>query len=280
MRLSASVTAIYLMIKEGRLDSLALQKHDVHMWYCFPREIKDPDLLARYFPLLNAEEAVQQKRFHFEKHRHQYLITRAMIRTLLSRYVGIAPQDLRFQKNDYGRPELVPEQLSVPLHFNLSHTDGLIVCGVVLHSEIGVDVEDITRGGDLVQIADRFFSPGEVADLHTVPADRQEDRFFDYWTMKEAYIKARGMGLSIPLEQFSYHINDTDTHIGLTVDPRQQDEGSRWQIRQWRCAPCYKVAICLEKQPGVAFEVHTRRMVPFGAEEPLPLRHFRSSESW
>lgn len=262
------------------MNKLNIQPDEVHLWYAFPEEIKDKQLLNRYFPLLNTEEAVQQKRFHFEKHRHQYLITRAMIRTLLSRYVDIPPEQLRFIKNEYGRPELVKEQQKLPIHFNLSHTDGLIVCGIVLDREIGVDVEDITRGGDLVQIADRFFSPSEVKDLHTVPADRQEDRFFDYWTMKEAYIKARGMGLSIPLEQFSYHINDNDPYIGLTVDPRQNDPGDRWQIRQWRCAPHFKIALCLERQEGVYFKTISKKLVPFGEESPAGAIQFRSSKDW
>lgn len=262
------------------MTKLDLAPHEVHLWYSFPKQIQKPDLLAQYHPLLNEEEAVQQKRFHFERHRHQYLITRAMVRTLLGRYLNIAPEQLRFVKNEYGRPQLVPEQQATPIKFNLSHTDGLIVCGVVAGQEIGVDVEDITRGGDLVQIADRFFSPSEVVDLHKLPEERQEDRFFDYWTMKEAYIKARGMGLSIPLEQFSYSINDLNDHISITIDPRQNDQPNRWQFRQWACHPNYKIALCLERKAGVQYQVVSRKLVPLRSDAPVEVTQFRSSEDW
>lgn len=262
------------------MQKLTLNEDEVHVWYTFPGEITRKDLLDRYYPLLNVEESVQQKRFHFERHRHQYLVTRAMIRTLLARYLDVPAHELRFTKNAYGRPELAVEHMRVPIHFNLSHTDGLIVCAMVLSREVGVDVEDITRGGDLVQIADRFFSPSEVNDLHAVPVERQEDRFFDYWTLKEAYIKARGMGLSIPLEQFSYHIDDRSTNIAISIDPRQQDEPSRWQFRQWRCAPHYKIALCLERRADTCYSVHSRKLVPLDSDGDVHLVPFRSSDGW
>ncbi len=262
------------------MQNLTLHDDEVHVWYTFPGEITRKDLLDRYFPMLNTEESAQQKRFHFDRHRHQYLVTRAMIRSLLARYVGVPAHELRFNKNAYGRPELALEHSRIPIHFNLSHTDGLIVCALVLDREVGIDVEDITRGGDLVQIADRFFSASEVQDLHMVPRERQEDRFFDYWTLKEAYIKARGMGLSIPLEQFSYHIDDSATDIAISIDPRQQDQPSRWQFRQWRCAPHYKIALCLERRAHTQFAIHSRKLVPLDGDGCVNLIQFRSSDGW
>jgi len=256
---------------------LSLDRDEVHVWLTFPEEIREPTLLARCHALLNPEEATQQKRYHFERHRHQYLITRAVIRTLLSRYdPRRAPADWRFVKNDYGRPQVVAEQNADDLRFNLSHTDGLIACALTRGREVGVDCEDILRGGDLVAIADRYFSPSEVSDLHKVTPERQDFRFFDYWTLKESYIKARGMGLSIPLDQFSFHIEEDSAAIGLTVDPRQNDPAERWQFRQWWFQEKFKVSLCLEREPGVSFRTSLRKYAPFALDEPFPCPDLRN----
>lgn len=167
----------------------------------------------------------------------------------------------------------------MPLHFNLSHTDGLIVCGIVLGSEIGVDVEDVTRGGDLVKIADRFFSKMEVADLSLVQEEQQENRFFDYWTLKESYIKARGMGLSIPLGEFGFVLNDLDTSIDIEIDPVQNDKPDRWKFKQWRHGK-YKIALCLENKDDSSHLVLSSRLEPLKVNCPMKVEEFRSSKCW
>ena len=258
------------------LDKLDIRPDEIHLWFAFPPEIRDEALLARYHGFLNPEEAHQQQRFHFERHRHQYLITRAVIRSLLSRYhPSVAPAEWCFEKNQYGRPHLDPKHHS-PLRFNISHTEGLIACALVLDREIGVDVENLSRGGDLVDIADRFFSPAEVADLHRVPAEGQSDRFFDYWTLKESYIKARGMGLSIPLEQFSFHIDD-GTGLKLSVDPRQNDPAERWQFQHWRMPPHFKVALAVERRSGTRFRVSMKKLVPLASQEDMHCPYLRGN---
>lgn len=259
------------------LDRLELSENEVHLWFAFPNEIRDEALLQRYHGFLTPEEAHQRQRFHFEKHRHQYLITRALIRTLLSRYEHLAPADWRFEKNQYGRPHISPTHTVKPLHFNLSHTEGLIACAVVLNREVGVDVEDIRRGGDLIQIADRFFSPREVEDLMALPAEHQESRFFDYWTLKESYIKARGMGLSIPLDQFSFHLERNQPRMAISIDERQNDPPERWQFKQWELAPGYRAALALERKPGLHFPIIIRKTVPLQGDAPIELRETRGN---
>ncbi len=256
------------------LPALALPNDEVHLWLVFPKEIRDPSLLAAYHRLMSPEETVKQKRFHFEKHRHQCLVTRATVRTVLSRYEDVAPADWVFEKNKYGRPHIAPFH-RVSLKFNLSHTDGLIVCAVVRDREMGVDVEDIKRGGDLIDVADRFFSPGEVHDLHQLPVSRHMDRFFDYWTLKESYIKARGMGLSIPLEQFSFHIGD-GPEIRISIDPGQNDPPARWQFRQWSIGEQYKIALALERVTGTSFRVKLRKLTPMVLDAPFSCKELRN----
>ena len=167
---------------------LPLSRGEAHLWYVFPEELTDPGLLSVYQQLMCPEERSQQQRFRFTKGRHEYLVTRALVRTTLSRYVAVDPQAWRFEKTPYGKPTIAYPKGIPPLSFNLSHTDRLIVCLVALDREVGVDVEDIERAGETVEVADRFFSPAEVATLRALPAQSQRRRFFEYWTLKEAYI--------------------------------------------------------------------------------------------
>ncbi len=157
-----------------------------------------------YRQLTTPDENERMARFVFERDRWQFLITRALVRTMLSRYATVAPADWRFITNEYGRPEVLDRPAGVAdLRFNLSHTDGLIACAVTVGREVGVDVERITRAVTH-DIPGRFFAPREVADLRALPEHDQPRVFFDYWTLKEAYIKARGMGLSLPLSDFAF----------------------------------------------------------------------------
>ncbi len=218
----------------------------VHLWLAYLNEITDPRALAEYRLLLSEEEQRRQIRFHFERDRHRYLVTRAMQRTVLSRYVDIAPSAWRFTVNDYGRPSIAAEHSGARgIEFNLSHTDGLVVMGVTRDRSIGVDVENVrTREAD-IEIADRYFAPEEVLALHVLPDEKQKQRFFEYWTLKESYIKARGLGLSIPLVRFAFHLEDPG-QIRLTIDPGLQDYAERWWFWQLRVDHDHLTALCAE----------------------------------
>ena len=146
---------------------LALNPGEVHVWFAFPQEISDPKLLKAYHGLMNDEEKQKQRRYYFEQHRHNCLIARALLRSVLSRYVEKGPKEWQFSKNRYGRPEIERDNDIPPLRFNLSHTDGLIACGVTLEHDLGVDVEDTKRKGINIEIAGRFFySPDKQAKPH------------------------------------------------------------------------------------------------------------------
>jgi 4'-phosphopantetheinyl transferase len=266
------------MIMEPRsLDSLpdirasggcALGPGEVHLWYVRHESIQDPRLLAAYQALMTAAERERHDRFVFAKDRHQFLVTRALVRTTLSRYAQIAPADWRFVCNKYGKPRIEP--VKTPGHepdtwhglsFNLSNTHGVIACAVTSGcDELGVDVEDTSRPGETLEIADRFFSPVEVKALRALPAARQRQRFFAYWTLKEAYIKARGMGLSIPLDQFSFHL-DGDKGIGVSFDPRLGDDPGQWQFELFRASECHLMALAL-RRGGAGLAVRAASCVP------------------
>lgn len=183
--------------------------------------------MRQYDALLTDDERKKRDRFRFEKDQHSCLVTRALLRTVLSKYADVPPEAWRFVTNDYGRPEIDEPAEARWLKFNLSHTNGLIALIVARDRDVGVDVEDRDRRGRLLNVADRFFSPSEVEALHALPEEEQLERFFLYWTLKESYIKARGMGLAIPLAQFSFGV---EREITIDFDPNLHDDPNRWQF--------------------------------------------------
>jgi len=224
-----------------------ISDNEIHLWFAYDQDISDDGLLSKYHQLLNQEESTQQARFHFEKHRHQYLITRAMVRTVLSSYVNsISPEEWRFKKNKYGKPSISNKSLTMPLRFNLSHTDKLIIMAVTLDNEIGVDVEYLPRRGNPLDIAERFFSAKELEQLFQLPVEKRQERFFDLWTLKEAYIKACGMGLSIPLDHFSYSFSESG---GISIDfvPERCDQPELWQFWQVNPNETHKISMALKR---------------------------------
>ncbi len=242
---------------------MMIEEDQIHVWFAYSEQIQDPHLLSQYHRLLNEKERLQQKRFHFEKDRHQYLVTRAMVRTVLSLYAPtIAPEDWKFQKNRYGKPSIGNRLRNCPLQLNISHTEKLVVMAVTLEREIGVDVEYLLRAGKTVEIADRFFSPNEINDLLNLPREAQKSRFFDLWTLKEAYIKACGMGLSIPLNHFSYTI-DPDGIIGIAFGPQRDDQPDRWKFWQIQPTHTHKVAMALKcDRSDRSISISMRNIIP------------------
>lgn len=213
---------------------LTLPPGVIHLWCAFPDDIIAPRLLADYEALLSADERQRWQRFHFAQHRHHYLVTRALVRSTLSRYIANDPKDWRFSLNRYGKPEIILKPGDPPIRFNLSHTDGLVLCGIVLNDDIGVDAESRHRKSVPLEVAERYFSRQEAQELRRLPQDEQQQRFFAYWTLKEAYIKARGMGLSLPLDRFTFHI-ETDNSARISFDPELQDDPAQWRF--WRLQP-------------------------------------------
>jgi 4'-phosphopantetheinyl transferase len=246
----------------------------IDIWCAFCDAITDPALLQRYGALLTDTERSQQARFHFAEDRHRYLITRALLRTTLSRYADMPPERWRFVPNAYGRPAIANEGIS-GLTFNLSHSRKLVALAVARNCGLGIDTEDALTRSPPLEIADRFFAPEEVASLRALPADRHLERFFQYWTLKESYIKARGMGLSLPLDQFAFEFSAA-SRVSLTVRPQLQDVAENWRFWQWwvesgeaRCdgpRPQHMLALCAEHIRGESLQLVMREIVPFVSE--------------
>lgn len=191
--------------------TIPLSPGEVHLWFCFNDDISTPQLQVYRDNLLNPEERARELRFHFERDRKQFVITRALVRTTLSRYVNaVLPAEWQFVAGSHGRPEIV-QAAGAAISFNLSHTAGLVVLAVSSPGQLGVDVENVAQRPAPLDIAEHYFSAKETAALRSLPAAEQGTRFFHYWTLKEAYIKAKSQGLSIPLADFGFQLPATGT---------------------------------------------------------------------
>jgi len=251
---------------------------DIDVYLSFYGELIDERLLSQLRRLLTGAERDQEPRFYFADDRKRYLVTRAMVRTVLSRYEPVAPTDWVFTKSRYGRPEIAnADGTGRNLCFNISHTRGLIALGVTRDRGLGIDVENIATRSAPIDIADRFFARTETAELCRLPQERQTDRFFEYWTFKESYIKARGMGLSIPLDQFSFEFPH-EGGVRLAIEPQLGDRASRWRFWQFRPRPEYQLALCAERVDHDPPRLTIRRIVPTVMDELLDLQLIRASE--
>ncbi len=215
---------------------------------------------------MTQEEKNRQRQFVFEKDRHQYTVTRALVRTTLSHYSAIHPADWRFCKNEYGKPEIANTAVKDSLRFNVSHTKGLIICGVARRHAIGVDVENIYRRNAVLNIAKRYFSPQEIMNLEALPEKRQKEVFFCYWTLKEAYIKARGMGLSFPLEKFSICLADNEP-LGISFDPDVNDQSDRWRLWLFKPTDNHYMALAVCPEGARLGKVTFMKTVPLQQHE-------------
>lgn len=249
----------------------------VHLWLCFYESIRDRELLNEYWALLSAEERRQQRQFYFERDRHRYLVTRAMVRTVLSKYARIAPEQWLFNANQYGKPEVWNQDARANgISFNLSHTSGLIVIvlGIARDRAIGVDVENVRQQRAALEVAERYFAPQEVSALRMLPREEQGNRFFEYWTLKESYIKARGMGLSIPFGRFAFNLEEPGL-IRLSIEPTLRDRPECWDFWQFMAAEQSRVALCVARFDGVG-ALQVRRTSPLLHESPFEIRLLRT----
>lgn len=215
--------------------------------------------LDRYRTLLNTEEREREARFHFDADRERFVIGRALTRIQLSRYLGGDPRDWALVANAHGRPELPARDGGPTFGFNVSHTRGLVAVATARTPDVGVDVECIDRVLTH-DVADRFFAPAEVAALRALPEGDRPRVFFDYWTLKEAYIKARGMGLALPLRHFAFRLRPPGPPT-IAFDPEIDDDAATWQFAQAWPTDRHRLAVAV-RRPGVDLDVRIENVVP------------------
>jgi 4'-phosphopantetheinyl transferase len=256
---------------------LKIDRGEVHLWYGFVEDFVDAAELVESRALMNKSERVRSEGFHFDVDRNRFIAARGALRRILSRYAPVEPEQWQFGINAFGRPHIAgPLQDVDGLTFNLSHTQRMIVVAVGRHCRLGVDAETTAQAPVGLEIADRFFAADEALDLRAQPPHLRQRRFMEYWTLKEAYTKARGEGLSVPLHQFGFVMGDHGG-VELWVDACQPDVAQRWQVFQYWINEQDVVAICAEPVTEEHLGVTVREVTPPLIEQLMDMRETRSS---
>ena len=224
-------------------DSFDLPRGVVHVWRAsLEKSQAERDALWRF---LSSEERVRAERFHFDVHRHHFIVGRGMLRWLNGRYLQIPPKDIQFSYGAYDKPALVND---LALKFNVSHShDGLLIA-FVQETAVGVDIEYTNRKMDgMDSIARRYFSPKENAAYLSVADNEKPDVFFNCWTRKEAFIKAVGEGLAFPLDAFEVSLLPGEPAVLLQVRGSER-EAARWSMCAFDPFFGYRAALIVESQ--------------------------------
>ncbi len=230
------------------MEEIVIDEEEIHLWHLDQVDFDLPTLARDCLSWLSDSELQRYYRYQFDSHRKQLLLSRVLTRLALSRYdSSIAPASWKFSQNEYGKPAISAEQNAAALYFNLSHSAQRAVLAVSRHSDIGVDIELSTKPRRIGAIAQRYFSPAESAAILALPVEQQQDRFYDLWTLKEAYIKACGMGLSIPLQHFSYGFAG-DRGLTIEFDTQRGDSEQDWQFWQLDARSDYKLALAAKTE--------------------------------
>jgi 4'-phosphopantetheinyl transferase len=206
-------------------------------------DVDIPDIRSACTELLCPSESQQAERSISNRRQREYVFAHGLVRAALSRLAPeVAPTAWRFERNRYGRPFISSPRSSAPLHFSLSHTDGFVACAVSPSERIGIDVEATDRHLSHLAIARAFFAPAELDGINSLPAAQQKDRFFDLWTLKEAYAKARGVGFQLPLNEFSIHVAPR-RKPSITFSRDLHDDPESWCFSQFSPSPRHRLAI-------------------------------------
>ncbi len=247
-------------------SAIPLAAGQAHLWYILAEKADGRELHAEYLTLLSAAERERYERYHFDKDRVLYLLTRVLIRTTLSRYADLPPEAWEFEENHYGKPRLAsPPTDAAGLSFNLTNTQGLVALLIARDIPVGVDAEYLNRPVKVLSLADRFFSPDEVHDLRSQDPARQERRFLRYWTLKESYIKARGKGLSIPLDSFSMILHPDTIGVTLHTEPGSAKD---WQFEQRILPSQHLVAMAFHRGAAADFTLTLHETLPLRQPPP------------
>lgn len=203
----------------------ALAAGEVHVWR---RSLPAGEgALASHFAILSADEQERANQFKVNRPRDQFVLTRATLRFLIGKYLNVTPGELRFHLSEQGKPSLLHPPAK--LEFNVSHSHELALFAFSKNAPVGIDVEWLGRKVAYADIAERFFSDSEQAQLNDVPEADRHRAFLECWTRKEAYLKARGLGLSRDPRTFSVSLG-SETHAQLREDQHDPSTAQSWQI--------------------------------------------------
>jgi 4'-phosphopantetheinyl transferase len=241
-------------------------KDNVHVW-CVSLDV-DAKRANSFMQILAEDERARAQRIRIENSRRYYVAARGFLRMIVSAYLKKRPEHLEFQYNQHGKPAILSGSDYTGISFNMSHSHGVALYGIALDRTLGVDIEKIRVDMPHVKIAKRFFSAQEYEALLTLPPEQQTHAFFSCWTRKEAYLKARGEGISSSLRSFSVSFLPGEAPA-LIDHPLGFQEISRWSVINIDVGPDYKAALVIEGQAASFSRKGTwpcpARLLPFSA---------------
>lgn len=221
--------------------------NEVNIW-CGTTDVLLPQL-SSFTKMLSPAEVARADRFRFAHHRTAFIVAHGLMRTILGRYLQCEPSHLQLASAMNGKPYLQSDNQTVDsLRFNLSHTEGLILLALAQNREVGIDVERIQDDMDFMTMAEQFFAVEEVQRLRQFPSEDLPEAFFRCWTRKEAYLKARGDGLTFPTQQFAVSCT-LESPISLSVT-NELSESQRWRLYHLAPHAQYIGALACEGEPG------------------------------
>ena len=233
-------------------EKTGILSSEAHVWMISPESVRDPAILQYCRDTLSQDERDRVDRFFRPEDSHSYLISHAMVRSVLSRYADITPGDWKFSEGIHGRPEIDSDQ-QTSLRFNLTHTNGLAACIVTCDDPCGIDAEQVNARNNPIGVAERMFSAKELEQLKQYEGDAFLEYFYERWTLREAYVKARGIGISFPTHQLCFDImqDNVTVEFDSDIDDREED----WNFRLIRPDSGHIVALALHDCTGIKKQV-------------------------
>jgi 4'-phosphopantetheinyl transferase len=218
-------------LKSGPQSAFFLCPNEIQVWYARPEDFNDEVIQQKFHSWLSETERACLKAFRFEQDRLTYLVAHALLRAALSSYTDVKPADWQFHTNPFNKPFIAPALNTQGLHFNLSHTKGMVALALTRIGPVGIDVESTSREQNISEIAPDILTSNEYLDLNKQAQSDQHTRLLKYWTLKEAFVKATGLGLTSGLQTFEFDLEAQPQPIIRFLSPKDT-LSKNWQFKQ------------------------------------------------
>ena len=223
---------------------VGIKRDVIHVWrYTLDLPSSQRESLLE---ILSPDELERAGKFYFEKDRNRFIAARGILRKILGIYLNEDPEQIHFEYAAFGKPELKSGSYLPKLSFNLSHSENIALFAIASEGNIGIDVEHIRYDMEIEPLASRFFSEMEIHALERVEGEKQNDVFFQFWTRKEAFLKAIGKGLSFPMERCDVSIAD-NRNFAPVIIPTDTEEHTNWFVLDLEPGKGYAAAVVADR---------------------------------